>query len=351
MGQAYQPMYQVKTNKEGFFLFKYLSSTPYFVISFTDSNGNARWDDKEPIDWTTERIAPKEKPDTTDFFQAKTLIPNNGFLDFQVDSCGWMGTFWDHRWSPAQIQCRDSMLYNVSYQDDSLFVILNPAEREGYFTFIIADSSFQDSLTIPCFKEAFLNGDFSIPKGQKVLSKDSLRLKLPISATGWDQKKWSWVLKDTSVGVHGNWFKEQHELHLSVPYQGFSGEAVIQVRKGGVFSNDWLMINDTIQKTIEWLNEDQSGFFQVVSFPNDWQQHEFVLEGAKEQRQINHENLSKGIALIPGKYRLKVWEDKNKNGHWDNNNYLLNEKAEKVIYRSPELNIRANWQEVLDLGK
>lgn len=350
MGQSYQPMYQVKTKPDGTFLMNYLSSTPYYVLCFNDANGNSRWDDKETMDWTNKPIAPQSIPDTLNLVQAKSLVANNGFLDIHVDSCGWMSTFWDHRWAPAKMMSKDSIGFQSIYEDDSLFVVVNPSEREGYFTFMIADSSFQDSLNIPCFREAFNNRNIVIPDGQRVLGGDSLRLPMPRAVTGWDSKKWKWLLEDSVISVNGNWHKEQLTLTLAAPMKGFAGEVQLQCLKGGVYAGDWSFGKDTVNTVIEWLTSEQSGLLQVNNIPDDWRKYQFVLLNGKQKLNCTTRQLEKGVALIPGKYHLQVWSDSNNNGVWDGHDYLNGNKAEKVIYRSKELNIRANWQEVLGLN-
>jgi hypothetical protein len=47
--------------------------------------------------------------------------------------------------------------------------------------------------------------------------------------------------------------------------------------------------------------------------------------------------------LTPGKYKLKVIQDRNKNGRWDSGNYLNKIQPERIQYFSKELEVRANW--------
>jgi hypothetical protein len=351
MGQDYQPMYQVKTKEGGLFQFNHLSSNPYFVISFKDSNSNGRWDDKEEMDWTEDAVWPKVTPDTLNMIQAKSLVKQNGFLDIHVDSCGWMSTFWDHRWAPAKVQSRTNQKFSVQYEEDSLLVLLEEPEQDGYFTFLISDTTFQDSVNIPFFTEAMTNRNLKIPIGQRVSNKDSMEVQLPISATGWDEKRWKWLVSDTVYSVNAHWHKEQKKLSLTVPKKGFFGEAELLILKGGVYSGDRNFGNDTTQVTVEWLSEEQSGFFQVQAVPETWRNHHWSLQDAKKVRLYDLENLEKGLVLVPGKYHLQVWEDANHNEVWDGHDYSQGKKAESVIYRSKEINVRANWQEVLKLSE
>ncbi len=48
--------------------------------------------------------------------------------------------------------------------------------------------------------------------------------------------------------------------------------------------------------------------------------------------------------LNPGKYILKVIDDKNNNGCWDAGNYLKKSEPEPVTYYGKLVNVRANWE-------
>jgi len=48
--------------------------------------------------------------------------------------------------------------------------------------------------------------------------------------------------------------------------------------------------------------------------------------------------------LNPGKYILKVIDDKNNNRCWDAGNYLKKSEPEPVTYYGKLVNVRANWE-------
>lgn len=47
--------------------------------------------------------------------------------------------------------------------------------------------------------------------------------------------------------------------------------------------------------------------------------------------------------LLPGKYILRVVEDRNGNGKWDTGDYLLKQQPERVLFYKEEFDIRSNW--------
>jgi hypothetical protein len=101
---------------------------------------------------------------------------------------------------------------------------------------------------------------------------------------------------------------------------------------------------------VQWLNQEQSGFLQIQSIPTEWRNLRWTLQGTKKTDLYELETLEKGIVLTPGKYYLQVWDDANNNGVWDGHDYNRGSKAELVLYRSKEINVRANWQEIIKLN-
>ena len=48
--------------------------------------------------------------------------------------------------------------------------------------------------------------------------------------------------------------------------------------------------------------------------------------------------------VIPGKFRLRLIEDKNKNHQWDTGSFLEHLQPERVWYLPKEIELRANWE-------
>ena len=47
--------------------------------------------------------------------------------------------------------------------------------------------------------------------------------------------------------------------------------------------------------------------------------------------------------LFPGEYKIKVVEDRNKNGKWDTGNYSQNIQPERVFFFEKPISIRGYW--------
>ncbi len=75
----------------------------------------------------------------------------------------------------------------------------------------------------------------------------------------------------------------------------------------------------------------------------------YIVQLLDEQENVVRENniqsseTIKYEYLYPGKYKLKIIYDTNKNWKWDIGNVVKNQQPEKVIYNAELINIRSNW--------
>ena len=75
---------------------------------------------------------------------------------------------------------------------------------------------------------------------------------------------------------------------------------------------------------VQLLKADRNEFVDEIYAEND---QEFVFRN-----------------LIPGKYKVRLIYDDNKNRKWDSGNFLLKIQPEKVVYYPDILDVRANWE-------
>ena len=84
---------------------------------------------------------------------------------------------------------------------------------------------------------------------------------------------------------------------------------------------------------------------------------DFIVEVlSTNQKTIFKETISSSVTkeykhLLPGTYRFRVIEDRNKNGKWDTGNYRRKEQPERIYTLDKEITIRGFWdiEEDLDL--
>jgi len=47
--------------------------------------------------------------------------------------------------------------------------------------------------------------------------------------------------------------------------------------------------------------------------------------------------------LLPGSYKIKIIDDRNRNGKWDNGNYITKKQPEAAFYYPETFDLRAFW--------
>jgi len=114
----------------------------------------------------------------------------------------------------------------------------------------------------------------------------------------------------------------------------------------GAFTGIYGLSNDTIDIPFKIQTLDHYGKI-LLTMENVNQQVVIQLMNDNEKlirSKIHNQN---GIVefpfLEPGKYKLKLIFDDNRNGKWDTGRYLARIQPERVIYYAGEINVRANW--------
>lgn len=106
--------------------------------------------------------------------------------------------------------------------------------------------------------------------------------------------------------------------------------------------------NDTIKHKLRTKAiEDYGNLFLTViqKDPNSSYFFELLSERGKVVRKVfkNETNFYTLEYLLPGKYQIRMVEDRNGNGRWDTGDYLAKKQPERVLYLEEYLNLRANW--------
>lgn len=140
----------------------------------------------------------------------------------------------------------------------------------------------------------------------------------------------------------------QRQLIMTDPLMERTSYKVI-IPDSAFFSMTGLM-NDSI--TLQFGIKAWDEYSQVVMnlhFPDPSQQ--YIIQLIKEDETLVSQQTITGMAqekvkfpnLNPGKYRIKVIIDENRNNQWDTGDYIRHRLPERVLYFEKTLEIRANW--------
>ncbi|MDL2315415.1 hypothetical protein LJC16_04070, partial [Bacteroidales bacterium OttesenSCG-928-C19] len=151
---------------------------------------------------------------------------------------------------------------------------------------------------------------------------------------------------------------------VSVPYHladtGCSRTVVIDVEPeqgmeysfyfvGNAFHSIYEETNDTIAIKTTVSKEEDYGTFRFAFKGEKKKQYLIQLWTAKEDKIVQEDVIvSRGsityIHLAIGDYKIKIIEDRNRNGKWDSGNYWTQTQPEAVRYFEKPISIRANWE-------
>lgn len=81
----------------------------------------------------------------------------------------------------------------------------------------------------------------------------------------------------------------------------------------------------------------------------DFSKDQFLLQLLNEKGELINTQVLSSFGTIsylnykPGVYKAQIIIDRNKNQQWDTGNFLKKSQAEKIIFKSSTMNLRANW--------
>jgi 5-hydroxyisourate hydrolase-like protein (transthyretin family) len=106
-------------------------------------------------------------------------------------------------------------------------------------------------------------------------------------------------------------------------------------------------MKDTVKNIFNTPGLRGYGNLEITIIGND-KNYIFQLVNESDQvvfyKYVSRETLVKIPFVNPGKYRVRVINDENKNGRWDGGDVIKRQQPEEVFYYPTPINIKANWE-------
>ncbi len=340
------PRYQVKSDKNGKFVFQCLPALSFYLLAFDDANKSGRWEEGEWLD--ARRVLEDVSREASDLKLSLSLnAPAKAFLvEVYTDSSGWASWSWDHRLPLPQLSPSDSSWKWLPSSDSLVIRWLGEVDNQFHPVKFSMPDGKQDSISVPVFAERWkYNPSFGKKREFKVIQGRQLIIPMPIQTSGLDTKRW--VLE-----------KEKQVQKLDVRLESgsavisseslVSGKYTLQLLPKSFYYGDNLWLVDTVQFTIQVLGQEEVGDVQIKSELGN--QQLWLLED--EQGKLTTVDpvvlKNKGITLIPGTYTLRVIEENRNFGQWDGVDWQHDWDAEKVHVFPTPIVVRANWSQQLE---
>ncbi|GIJ95029.1 Ig-like domain-containing protein [Capnocytophaga stomatis] len=338
------------------FELNYLRKGKYVMVALKDKNNNYRFDQKEDkIAFWNEPISVEDKDTlpsyeltlfkevlnykparpvqvsenrisfgfegSTDSVKIKPISPVKGDFKYIISKEPKKDTlnFW---FSPKQ---SDSLLFAVqrSQKIDTFKVRLKSMKPDS----LLVSNSFSGEL--PMGKNFAWKSNIPIVKTDstkiKVFGKDSLELPFK---TKLDRDKLEYsIVFDTK---HNASYRIEALPEAITDFFGNTNDT-LRVNLRTKKLEDYSILKLTIKKELQF-----PVILQLTNEKGDRIESELYFESA--QKEYIFENVS------PGKYKIRITEDRNKNKIWDTGNFLKRIQPERVMYFPNLVELRANWE-------
>jgi len=143
-------------------------------------------------------------------------------------------------------------------------------------------------------------------------------------------------------------FDDSVKTRLTIRYPWKEGTSYLLTVNDSTFTGAFGHCNDSTGIKFSALTEAETSSLKInADVPVAGTDYIVQLLGDKEklleQRIISSKTTLDFIYLSPGKYKIKVIYDANRNGRWDTGDYLKKRQPEMVDYHPKEFELRANW--------
>jgi hypothetical protein len=369
------PTYVTRTSTDGKFSFKHVKQGNYKMVAILDKNNNYRFDAG------TEKVAFKEKILTVESNKDSLILYS----------------FLEHR-NPQYVKkinrplpYKAEIIFNSEFDTKKPTLISSNAKvlqtlyslNSDTITLFFADSTtylndtIMATLTYP--KQDSLLNTYSINKEIKLVYTPPLKKAEPVSKISFTTA----IKKETAFDkVHPLWLKFSEPVLLSD-----SSFRLFQMQKDSSYAPVLSSVqNDSVDAQKYYLNaniqdgnkyrlilnanhiksyyahtikgdtlsfgtlqtEDYAALLLKLNLPDSNQTYIFELMNEKGdaviRRWIQHQSGALKLErILPGKYSLRCFNDKNNNSIWDTGFYILKMQPEKIYIYPQIIQLRANW--------
>lgn len=358
------PNYFAKSNKSGRFEFKYLAAGSYKLFALLDQNNNYLYDkDNESIAFLNEPII--ISPDTIQSVQLRSFIKEENstkLLSKKMLAKELIQLSFNHKidsLSSSFLEVDSKKEWYISKWNkgrDTLNLWLNTLPNPDSLKLKITANDLSDTLLFYPQRSKGLN-EGSLPLKVKSSSslgpKDSLYLRFNRPIIGIDTSKLKVIVDSIQIPFQ---VKEVDNQKYLIDFNRKDHlKGVIEIHPS-MYSDFIGTVNEDSIRLPFSMNP-ASSYGNLFLKVNTNSKQSFVLEFYNSSKQlvtsrsVRDSNYSFDMHYLkPGKYTVKLIEDRNENGKWDSGDYYQKSQPEVIHHFKEEINIRANWDLELEFN-
>lgn len=350
-----KPAYFAKSKEGGVFRLYNLPDKTFRLIAFADDNKNLKYDKNEAIAFVNN---PFLSNDTSTGYELKMYQPD------MYDSGKIIDTFSreENRFTfliykptenlPTPISKKDYFLRkSIGKSDiDTVFVYTKPGEKDSlcfnYNSDIVCIKTKKNAKK-PLFysdiqKNVELNDTLIISFSNPLADIDTSRL----------------ILVEDTIKQMYNFTVDTNRFVVKILYNWKENMKYALQVKDSCFKDVYSQYSK--KQSINWVSKNMKSYSTLLAnFIYTGTNNNLLIQliGADEKKVFKSFYLNKQKSyffdyLLPGSYKIKIIDDRNRNGKWDNGNYIIQKQPEAVFYYPETFNLRAFWdlEQLFDLN-
>ena len=341
------PKYLTRTDKNGNYKINNIKNDIYNVVALVDANQNFKYDlITEQIGFTNKELNLKDS--SINKLDLKLFIEQD--TSFQIESYklnenGLIEIICNKNFKSEVKFSENSVLWSNAYYD-TITAYINPKIIKDEFNIIVSFPNINFYDTLSFYKTEIIKEKTTVNYSTFIHPKNEIIIRPNYPFKSIDITKILLLKDSTETNKRVELDSSNSFLTIS---SNFAEEDVydIQILPEAINSiyetvnKDTLILKTTVKKISDYASiiincNEQQGLIQLLDKSNQ------VIQEAKSYQKITFEK------LLPGNYQLRLIVDENKNGIWDSGNFNTKKQAERIIYYSEKLNLKANWDIEID---
>jgi hypothetical protein len=346
-----KPAYFSRTNDNGEFEFNYLRNGNYVLCALSDENGNNHFDTGEAIDWKLNVVAGTKQDSLS--HALFTSIPRdslNNRFDYLTDSSGVL-KFRVEPWTPVvrvMSLAGDSIIQWMSH--DTLFATTSRLCGNRQDIAIMCGGKITDTLSI-----RHINDDVSAMKVRALLKPKMTMSEAPVV----ESKRPIYLRNDSLLKCFADSVEipcsssRIHALRYDICFERKPGKSYSIVALPGWLTDDCGETNDTLRFRYTCYESNELGTLRF-KFSPDIIKRKCIFELVDRAKKVvfatdNVETQELTLdQLIPGDYTAILCFDSNENGYFDPLVIEPFRPTERKLAYNGNIQVRANWEVVID---
>lgn len=353
-----KPLYYSKTDANGDFTIPFLKDGNYRIEILEDINNNMLYDEGERVAFLQESMRPTLEKDTTSI-KLLASVPNKKLTfisDTRADSSGFFAFTWPQWCDLPQVnlvqegftitQARDP-------QSDSVFHWIKGAPSNQDLIAVVSSKEMEmenDSIDVMFYSGTYYGFRDINPIKPKINSTEKFTLFSRYRIEDVLNDNINFRIDSLPWDPEINFLEETNSIEILHEWKADTEYSVL-FNPGSIFAPDKSTC-DSLFFPIDIAKNTDFGTLSV-SFSEEYGDGNILLLTDASGKTVFRSDISKIKStkinfLNPGEYTARIFRDDNGNLKWDSADYHIKTQPEPLLTTPQKIQIRANWEVVLN---